>query len=174
MSRHVERIVIHCTGTPNGLWIDCESIDHWHAKRGFRRDPEAVARHEPRLRHLGYHWVVYTSGSLRPGRHAEEPAAPQALPLGGELGVCLVGSDAYTPEQWDGLALLIKTLRQEYPRAAVVGHRAAVRDGLCHGDGTARACLRLCRCPGFDVAEWLAGDLAPLHGHVYLWSNDNE
>lgn len=162
----IERIVIHSTGTRNGLWIDVECIDHWHAARGFRRDPEAVARHESRLRHLGYHWVIYTSGSLRPGRHPSEPPAPVTLPGQGELALCLVGADAFTPEQWSSLALLVRELRADHPGAQVLGHRAGAMRGLCHGDGSSRPCAQLASCPGFSVADWLAGDLAPLAGHV--------
>lgn len=167
MSRPIERIVIHCSGSQNGLWIDVDCIDHWHAQRGFKRDPSRMGEHEPQLRHIGYHWVIYTSGSIRPGRHPDEPGAPRVGSDDHSLGICLAGRDAFTPEQWDSLALLVRQLQLDHPRAAVAGHRDVASGRCCDGDGIAMRCQKAALCPGFSVIDWLAGGCRPLPDHLY-------
>ncbi len=165
-ARPIDQLIIHCSDSPNGRWIDAVSIDHWHAARGFRRDPAQVQAHEPDLHHIGYHWIIYTSGSLRPGRHPGEPGAPLAAPGHHALNICLIGRDAFTRHQWTSLAHLVRTLLDTYPGAQVLGHRDSAPDCVCVGDGSQRRCPRIRHCPGFDVAAWLAGGLEPLPDHL--------
>lgn len=164
--RPISHIVLHCSTTPNGLWINAECLDHWHAARGFKRDPRAAAEHEPTLRHIGHHWVIYTTGSIRPGRHPDEPGAPSAGSGREALNICLIGATAFTPHQWSSLAHLVSMLRQAHPAARICGHRDVSQSG-CEGDGTFRPCAKVAQCPGFSVSDWLAGGLVPLPGHVF-------
>lgn len=156
MPRQIDRITIHRTGTPNGLWIDVECIDHWHATRGFRREPGWIDQHEPRLRHIGYHWVIYTSGSIRAGRHPDEADEACGRLTERSLSVCLVGRNAFTREQWSSLAVLVRALREEHPMAVVAEPPRCVIPGA--------------GCPGFSVADWLANACQPLPDHLFTFA----
>ncbi|AFL76219.1 N-acetylmuramoyl-L-alanine amidase [Thiocystis violascens] len=170
--RPIDQLIIHCSDSRNGRWIDAESIDHWHAERGFLRAPEAVAAHEPTLRHLGHHWLIYTNGSLRPGRHPDEPGAPRAARGHQALNLCLIGRDAFTPAQWTSLAVLVDRLLAAYPQARVLGHRDSAPEGWCESEGVRRRCPRIQTCPGFDVAAWLAGGRIALPDHLLIPRED--
>jgi hypothetical protein len=150
----VRRIIIHCSATPNGRFTTSEDIDAWHATRGFRRDLSLAPRWEPRLGHIGYHFVIYSTGSVRVGRPVREIGAHAEGHNADSIGICLVGTDAFSADQWQSLAALVRSLSETLaiPGRAVLGHRDL--------PGVAKT------CPGFDVQTWLAAGLAPLSGHI--------
>lgn len=164
MPRAISTIVIHCSASPNGRRVTSEEIDAWHATRGFRRDPELTGYNEPGLKHIGYHYVIYTDGPVRIGRGEQEIGAHVQGHNARSIGVCLVGTDAYSPAQWASLRGLVQGLHQRYPAAGVVGHRDLSPD--LDGDGAVEPREWLKTCPGFDVARWLANDMLPLADHV--------
>ena len=77
-----------------------EDIDRWHTDRGFRRGAEWLARQNGRLFSIGYHFVIYTSGTVATGRHLEEIGAHVAGSNARSIGICMVGTDRFTPAQW--------------------------------------------------------------------------
>ena len=58
----------------------------------------------------------------------------------------------------------MRELKERYPQARICGHRDLSPD--INGDGTIEPNEWLKTCPGFTVADWLAGDMAPLAGHI--------
>jgi len=180
--RPIRLIVLHCSATPNartlfsgksgtpGFRDPAMEIDAWHAARGFRRDTYWRGRQNAALKAIGYHYVVARNGALFTGRHEDEPGAHAEGWNQPSLGICLVGTDRYTEPQWRALHALVGGLcaRLGIPAepaalAEAAGKRRIIRPGVCgHRDlpGVAKA------CPGFDVAAWLAGGMAPLDGHV--------
>ena len=58
------------------------------------------------------------------------------------IGICLIGTDTFTIEQWQALDGLVEKMRERYPAARVLGHRDLPDVNKL--------------CPGFDVAAWLA------------------
>lgn len=164
MTRPITAIAIHCAATPNGRTLftgkpgepgfrtPVDEINAWHQARGFKRAPAALAKTNPRLCCIGYHYVIYTNGAIARGRAEAEVGAHVAGFNAKSIGVCLVGTDRFTPEQWAALADLVRGLQKRYPQARVLGHRdfPDVKKS----------------CPGFAVADWLAGGMAPLAGHV--------
>ena len=167
--RPINLIVIHCSASPNsdtlfrgkvgdvGFQTPVQIIDEWHAKRGFARKPEARRRYNPGLRAIGYHYVIYRNGGISTGRDVEEFGAHVAGFNQKSLGVCLVGTDRYTPAQWASLADLVDALRKRYPEARVVGHRDLSPDQ--NANGIVEKFEWLKTCPGFDVAAWLRGGM---------------
>ncbi len=150
--RNIERIVIHCSDSPNGKSLftgkqgdrnyvtPVMEIDSWHKARGFRRLPNWRSRLNPGLSSIGYHYVVYTRGFVETGRHVDEIGAHVEGYNATSIGICLIGRDKFTPEQWNALDRLVDSLREIYPQAKVVGHCQLNADKTC---------------PNFDVVDWL-------------------
>ncbi len=151
MIRRIDTLIIHCSDTPDGRWTTTADIDRWHAERGFRRDPRLIGHHEPRLKHIGYHYVIYTTGAVANGRSAREIGAHCRGHNARSLGVCLIGRSRYTQRQWESLAALVEACGNAYPHITVHGHREFDPGKTC---------------PGFDVAAWLEGGMKPLPEHL--------
>lgn len=178
--RSINLIVIHCAATPNGKSLfrgladgtglqvtPVQQIDRDHGDRKppFHRDPAWIARFNPELAHIGYHFVVYTNGVAATGRHPDEVGAHVAGHNANSIGVCMIGTDHFTADQWRGLADLVAGLLKKYPNARVVGHRDLSPD-LNH-DGTIEPREWIKICPGFTVADWIKGGMAPLTDHLF-------
>ena len=147
----IDMAVIHCAATPNGLArYTVRHIDYWHKKRGFRRQ---FLDEGGEWGHVGYHYVVHTDGSIHQGRGLRERGAHAVNYNGRSVGICLIGRDAFTYNQWESLRFLVD---EELPSILpydfrVVGHNDLARK----------------YCPGFDVHEWYyEGKMEPLRGKV--------
>ena len=147
--RQIDMIVIHCGATPNGRHNTVEDIDKWHHANGWQRKAAAMRAFNPRLSSIGYHYVIYTDGTIRTGRSEDEIGAHAAGYNTRSIGVCLLGTDRFTPEQWESLAEVIRRIGEG---RKVIGHRDI--------PGVKKS------CPGFDVAQWLAGGMEPLPDHI--------
>lgn len=183
--RDIDLIVIHCSATPNGRWTTVGDIDAWHNARGVTRTMSLAPDHEPTLKHIGYHFVIYTTGAVCCGRPLIESGAHTAGHNGNSVGVCMVGTDRYSREQWHSLRLHIRSLVR-YLRGVEIQARAAVTDEVVEmlrrakiricghrdlspdrdGDGKIDQSEWLKTCPGFDVAGWLSGGMRP--GEIIL------
>jgi len=171
MGREINLIVIHCSASPNGqdLFVGevgeanfktpVEVIDAWHAERGFQRGAGWIARFNPRLHHIGYHFVVYTNGTAATGRHCDEIGAHCYGYNRSSIGICMIGTGKYTAAQWTALRLQTLALQKLYPRARITGHRDLSPD--VDGDGVVERQEWLKTCPEFDVAAWLSRGMRP-------------
>ncbi|MBP6708410.1 MAG: N-acetylmuramoyl-L-alanine amidase [Candidatus Accumulibacter sp.] len=170
--RPINLIVIHCSASPNSDTLfrgksgdasfktPVTTIDEWHAKRGFLRSPEARVRYNPGLRSIGYHYLVYRNGVIATGRDVPEIGAHVQGYNQKSIGICLIGTDRFTPAQWQSLAELIGALRQRYPDSRVVGHRDLSPD--LNANGIVEQFEWLKTCPNFDVAAWVARGMSPI------------
>ncbi|MFO1417269.1 MAG: N-acetylmuramoyl-L-alanine amidase [Methylotetracoccus sp.] len=153
MRRHpsqIRELIIHCAATPNGKHFTSEQIDAWHAQRGFRRNMADFPHHEPGLKHIGYHYVIYANGAVRCGRNELEVGAHCQGHNTAAIGTCLVGTDQFSAAQWESLAKHVDAIRKRFPTIHVHGHREFSNK----------------ICPGFDVQAWLTGDMRALAGHL--------
>ena len=149
-------VAIHCSDSPNGRPNTQNDIDAWHKERGFKRGTTWRQRFNPDLEAIGYHYVIGVKGEIWSGRHENEVGASVAGYNVATLGVCLIGKDRFSAEQWAALKKLVTQLREKYPGITVKGHRefsSAIVQGKT--------------CPDFDVRAWLKKDMKPLEGHVY-------
>ncbi|KAB7624340.1 N-acetylmuramoyl-L-alanine amidase [Alkalilimnicola sp. S0819] len=160
----IDTLVIHCAATPNGKWLTAEQIDRWHAERGFRRAPKLIGPHSPHLHHIGYHFVIYTTGAVTCGRALRETGAHAAGHNERSIGTCLIGTDRFTRAQWETLAAHVRSLRRDYPGIRVVGHRDLSPD--LDGDGVISPSEWTKRCPGFGVSAWIEGGMNALSEHL--------
>ena len=122
----INKIVIHCSDSPH-RGDTAEDIHRWHIQRGWSG--------------IGYHYVIGETGKVENGRpHYWTGSHVKGHNLG-SLGICLLGTDYFTPAQMDSLTDLVFLLKAVYPDAEVCGHR----------DLDSRK-----TCPNFDVKEWWA------------------
>ena len=177
MTRDINQIIIHCSASQNGVSLFRSSvqqkalvtpvqvIDEWHRDRGFKRSNEFRRRQNANLTSIGYHYVIYTNGAIVTGRHLDEIGAHVQGNNTKSLGICLIGTDKFTPKQFKALATLLKSLATLYPKATVIGHRDTSPD--LNGDGQVTRNEWLKICPGFDVRAFLKADMQPLPANVY-------
>ena len=127
--RTIDKIIVHCTATPEGREMTVEQIRQEHIKnRGFAD--------------IGYHWVVYLDGSIHAGRSEEKVGAHCTGQNAHSIGVCYVGGvenkpntpynklkakDTRTVAQKKALVDLLKQLKARYPQAKIYGHKDFAR-----------------------------------------------
>ena len=116
--RNINKIIVHCSATPEGKAFSVDDIRRWHLKRGFAD--------------IGYHFVIYLDGSVHVGRPLAKAGAHCKGHNAHSVGVCYIGGceahsqkpkDTRTEEQKRSLIRLITELRQQFPNASVHGHR---------------------------------------------------
>ena len=129
--RRIDKIIVHCTATPEGRDVSVKEIDLWHRQRGFKG--------------VGYHYVIGLDGTVDVGRPISEIGAHCSGYNSHSVGVCYVGGldkdgrpkDTRTTQQKSALIELLTALREQFPQARIFGHR----------DFAAKA------CPCFDAVK---------------------
>ena len=127
--RKIDKIIVHCSATKEGMDFKASDIDRWHRERGFKC--------------IGYHYVIDLDGKVEKGRAESMVGAHCAGHNLHSIGICYIGgldeygnpADTRTAEQRTALLHLIHTLKERFPEASVYGHR----------DFAAKA------CPCFDA-----------------------
>ncbi len=167
MAYPINKIVVHCSATQNGRSLRtktqtaAERIDDWHKKRGFQRAAKSVKLFNPHLKHVGYHFIIDTDGTVETGRQVGETGAHVKGHNLHSIGICLAGGitidgknfGRYTERQWRALQSLLCALESQYPDARICGHRDLSPD--LNGDGKITRNEWLKDCPCFEVQEWL-------------------
>ena len=162
----ITTIVIHCAATTNGVEHTANDIDDWHAERRFKRnmsidfdDGFPAYRPVPELRHIGYHFVIELDGNVVAGRPLAETGAHVRGHNQNSVGICMIGTDAFSLAQWRSLTLLVDHLSERFAIRddSIVGHR-----DLYSGK----------TCPGFDVADWLERFYTPHAENIWVSPHD--
>ena len=129
--RNINKIILHCTATPEGRDVSVETIKKWHTDKGWSD--------------IGYHYVVSLDGLVEEGR----PVVRQGAHVRGHnkhsIGVTYVGGcdknmdpkDTRTDKQKEALEVFLKSLMNEYPNSTLHGHN----------EFSSKA------CPSFDVQK---------------------
>ena len=115
--RQINKIIIHCSATPEGRKTSAEEIKSWHLERGFSD--------------IGYHYIVHLDGLISYGRNVEKIGAHSRGQNKMSIGVCYIGGldesldakDTRTPQQKESLLILLKTLKKLHSKAVIYGHR---------------------------------------------------
>jgi N-acetylmuramoyl-L-alanine amidase len=136
--RKLDRIILHCTATPEGRHVDVDTIRVWHKTRGWSD--------------VGYHFIIYIDGSVHVGRAVEKTGAHVAGHNATTIGVVYVGGtdaagkakDTMNERQETAFVNLVKHLRDQFGPLTLHGHN----------EYAAKA------CPSFivkDKFKWLVG-----------------
>lgn len=131
--RHIDKIIIHCSDTPEGRDFTVAQIRDWHVRGNGWKD-------------IGYHFVIYRDGSVHAGRPIEQVGAHTKGYNANSIGVCYVGGcaaegktpkDTRTTAQREALKQLVRELCAKFPGATVHGHNEFANKA----------------CPSFDVRK---------------------
>ena len=116
--RKINKIIIHCTATPEGREHDVADIRRWHLKRGFND--------------IGYHYLIHIDGTIEEGRPINKQGAHCSGENRGSIGICYVGGmskdmkkakDTRTQAQKDSLIKLMHELIYKYNKDMTIhGH----------------------------------------------------
>ena len=130
--RNINKIIIHCTATPEGREVTVGEVRSWHKARNFSD--------------IGYHYLITLNGTVEVGRPESKVGAHVKGHNKNSIGIAYVGGmdkdfknpkDTRTPEQKEALIWLIDELKRRYPGSTVHGHN----------EYSSKA------CPSFDVSK---------------------
>ena len=117
--RKINKIIVHCSATPEGRDVKTETIKDWHVNGNHWKD-------------IGYHYVIELDGSIHKGRDESLIGAHCSGQNEDSIGICYVGGvakdgktpkDTRTDAQKHSLLELLKELKAKYPNATIHGHR---------------------------------------------------
>ena len=114
--RTINKIIIHCSATPEGREVTTADIDRWHRERGFTQ--------------IGYHYVIYLDGTVQLGRPEHIAGAHCLGQNQTSIGICYIGGldkngkpkDTRTLAQKLALVDLLAHLIVKYPNITIHGH----------------------------------------------------
>jgi N-acetyl-anhydromuramyl-L-alanine amidase AmpD len=136
--RHINKIVIHCSGSPNGRANTPADIERWHLENGWNE--------------IGYHFIITLDGVVHEfGRTLSEIGSHAKGYNKNSIGICLVGTDKFTTLQWNSLKALVLGLKSQFPNSTILGHRDLPNVKK--------------ECPGFSVKEWQV-EMEPSKDHI--------
>ena len=131
--RKINKIILHCSATPQGRHHDVADIRRWHLKRGFNN--------------IGYHYLLHIDGTIEEGRPLNKQGAHCSGQNRGSIGICYVGGmskdmkkakDTRTQAQKDSLIKLMHELIYKYNKDMTIhGHNEYANKA----------------CPSFNVQE---------------------
>ena len=125
--RKVNKIIVHCSGTPIGKNFDVKDIRGWHVDGNGWSD-------------IGYHYVIKLNGEIQTGRLEKTIGAHCYRNNRDSIGLCYVGGmdkdmkewvDTRTDAQKDALIKVLKDLKERYPGAIIYGHKDFTNKKLC-------------------------------------------
>jgi len=157
--RVINLIVVHCS---DSLFGDAALVRKWHLERGFSEigyhhvilngypDAESLRLHRPKF------WL---DGAVEPGRPLEQAGAHVQGHNHNSVGICLIGKEQFTQQQFGALVELIGRIRREHPGARLAGHYEL----LGAGDPPKS-------CPNLDM-EWVRGQLGAWRGQINVTDN---
>ena len=144
----LQRLVIHCTATPEGREVSAADIRHWHC------DP--VSKGGRGWKQVGYTDMVHLDGrverlvdnnedaqvdpwEITNGAAGYNSTSRHVVYVGGCEAHSQTPKDTRTPAQKQALEKYVKDFHRRFPGVEIVGHNQ----------------LAAKACPGFDVPAWL-------------------
>ena len=131
--RKINKIIIHCSATPEGREVSKKDLHKWHVEERGWSD-------------IGYHFFISLDGEIEECRPIEKTGAHTKGHNFDSIGICYAGGmdkdfkqpkDTRTEAQRGALEDLLCTLKTLYTQSKIYGHR----------DFSSKA------CPSFDAAE---------------------
>ena len=125
--RDIDTIIVHCSDTPNNRNVTVKEIRDWHVKGNGWDD-------------IGYHFIIYRNGDIMTGRPVHIAGAHCYGRNSNSIGICLIGRDEFTIEQFKALRSLDRVLQGVFGDLNKHGHRDFNKHKTC---------------PNFDTKEVL-------------------
>ena len=125
--REINKIIVHCSGTPEFKEFDVNDIRTWHVDGNGWSD-------------VGYHYIVKLDGVIENGRPESKIGAHVKGNNRDSIGLCYIGGmnrdmtkwlDTRTDKQKEALLQILKDLKQKYPGAIIYGHKDFTKKKLC-------------------------------------------
>ena len=123
----MQKVIVHCSDTPNEREVTAADIHRWHTKQGWDG--------------IGYHYVIRRDGTLEHGRPHYWTGA-HCKGHNEAIGICLIGRGGFTGQQCDVLTGLLFDLKQQLGSYEIFGHYELDERKTC---------------PNFNVGEWWCG-----------------
>lgn len=144
--RKIDTIIIHCSGSREGVELHASDIDRMHRKQNGWKS-------------IGYHYVICLDGSVEKGRPDSMVGAHASGYNGSSIGICYVGGldkegkekDTRTDEQVLSMHKLVNELCNLYPVKKIIGHRDVSPD--LNKNGKVDPWERIKACPCFEVKD---------------------
>lgn len=127
VSENINYLVVHCSDTDDNDNIGAKEIHQLHLSFGWDG--------------IGYHKIIQKNGLIEMGRPEFWIGAHVFEHNQESLGVCLIGKDKFTKNQFNSLKIILRDWKVKYPQAKIVGH--------CDFDNTNKT------CPNFNLKKWL-------------------
>tara|TARA_R100000388_G_C7205688_1_gene140887 strand:+ start:20 stop:472 length:453 start_codon:yes stop_codon:yes gene_type:complete len=115
--RKIDKIIIHCSATVEGVNVSTSTIKRWHVQgRGWSD--------------IGYHYVIGLDGAIDYGRPINRQGSHTKGENSDSIGICYIGGlskskrakDTRTEAQKKSLMKILKTLTHIYPEASIHSH----------------------------------------------------
>ncbi len=119
--RDLNRVILHCSATPEGREVSVETIREWHT------DPPPRGRG---WSDIGYHYVIHLNGKIELGRPIEVQGAHTSGENEDSIGICYIGGVNAANEPKDTMTVLqaiafveiVKSLRLIFGKLSIHGH----------------------------------------------------
>lgn len=117
--RNINKIIIHCTATPEGRDVSIDDVRDWHVNGNRWFD-------------VGYHFLIRLDGTIETGRDISQIGAHCVGHNKYSIAICYVGGmnkkntkpkDTRTDEQRESLRVLIDKITKKFPDVEILGHR---------------------------------------------------
>jgi len=103
--REIQKLIVHCTDSPDDLDIGFQEINQWHKERGWLSDSGISC---------GYHYIIRRDGKIERGRPDEEPGAHCYGQNRESIGIVWSGRNEATEKQLSSLYQLLLILMHKY------------------------------------------------------------
>jgi len=113
-ARQIDKIILHCSASPQGRGDDAKTIDRWHKDRWGSG--------------IGYHYIVLEDGTIQKGRWVDAAGAHAKGFNKQTIGVCRIGGHNgkmdITEEQKKSMVQICEVLMEGYDlqRNNILGH----------------------------------------------------
>lgn len=125
--RKIDKLIVHCTATPEFKDFDVKDVRDWHVKGNGWSD-------------IGYHFLIKIDGTVQEGRNMAKIGAHVAGHNKSSIGIAYVGGmdknmeewiDTRTDQQKDSIFNLLMDLKFQFPDAVVYGHNDFTDKKVC-------------------------------------------
>ena len=123
----IKFLVVHCSDTPDNNDIGAIEIHKMHIGFGWEG--------------VGYHKIIRRNGHVENGRPEFWIGAHVYGINHLSLGVCLIGRNKFSGDQFLSLENILRTWKDKYPNAVIKGHCEVIKT-----DKT---------CPNFNIRDFL-------------------